>query len=68
MKELGHPLIGDTRYGDRRDPVPTGLIPRHMLHASQIALDHPATGKRLIVRARPPVDFLAAEEILRKAK
>ncbi|MCC6622320.1 MAG: RluA family pseudouridine synthase [Deltaproteobacteria bacterium] len=68
MKELGHPLIGDTRYGDRRDPVPAGLIPRHMLHASQIMLDHPTTGKRLVLRARPPLDFLAAEEILRKAK
>jgi len=68
MKELGHPLIGDTRYGDRRDPVPAGLIPRHMLHAAQVTFDHPATGKRLVVKARPPVDFLAAEEILRKAR
>jgi 23S rRNA pseudouridine1911/1915/1917 synthase len=68
MKELGHPLVGDTRYGDRRDPVPAGLIPRHMLHAAQVTLEHPTTGKRLVVKARPPVDFLAAEELLRHAK
>ena len=68
MKELGHPLVGDTRYGDRRDPVAAGLIPRHMLHAYQITLDHPSTGKRLVVKARPPIDFIAAEEILRRSK
>lgn len=68
MKELGHPLIGDTRYGDRRDPVPAGLIPRHMLHAAQMTFDHPLTQKRIVLKARPPIDFIAAEEVLRKAK
>ena len=68
MKELGHPLIGDTRYGDRRDPVPAGMIPRHMLHATQVTFEHPLTGKRTVIRVRPPIDFQAAEELLRKSK
>jgi 23S rRNA-/tRNA-specific pseudouridylate synthase len=63
MAELGHPLLGDTRYGDRKDPVPA---PRHMLHAAEIELSHPTTGKRLVLKARLPDDFKAAVEALRR--
>ena len=63
MAELGHPLLGDTRYGDRRDPV---TVPRHMLHASEIELTHPTTGKKLHLKARLPDDFKAAIESLRR--
>ncbi len=62
MAELGHPLLGDTRYGDRRDPV---TVPRHMLHASEIELTHPVTGKKLTLKARLPEDFKVAMEALR---
>ncbi len=68
MSELGHPLVGDTRYGDRRDPVPVAVVSRHMLHASELVFAHPATGKKTVLRARPPMDFIAAEQALRKAK
>ncbi|MFO0745582.1 MAG: RluA family pseudouridine synthase [Myxococcota bacterium] len=68
MKELGHPLIGDTRYGDRRDPVPAGVIPRHMLHAAQVTFDHPTSKKRMVLKARPPIDFIAAEQVLKSSK
>lgn len=63
MAELGHPLLGDTRYGDRRDPV---TVPRHMLHAAEIELTHPKTGKKLHLKARLPDDFKAAIESLRR--
>jgi len=63
MAELGHPLLGDTRYGDRRDPV---TVPRHMLHAAEIEVTHPTTGKKLRLSARIPEDFKAAIESLRR--
>ena len=65
MAELGHPLLGDTRYGDRKDPV---AVPRHMLHASEIEITHPITGKKVTFNARLPDDFKAAIEALRKHK
>jgi RluA family pseudouridine synthase len=64
MAELGHPLVGDTRYGDRKDRVTVG---RHMLHASEIELVHPVTGRKMTLKARLPDDFRAAIEALRKA-
>lgn len=54
MAELGHPLIGDTRYGDRKDRIP---VKRHMLHASEIELTHPVSGKKVSFKARLPDDF-----------
>ncbi|MCL2448243.1 MAG: pseudouridine synthase [Polyangiaceae bacterium] len=61
MKHLGHPLIGDVNYG-------SGMINRHYratydlhrlaLHASFVAFAHPATGRRVEVRAPTPDDLL----------
>ena len=67
---IGHPILGDEFYGpfgeirasrfdtprDRTgdDPNPNA---RHLLHASQIAFDHPMTRGRITVTAPPPTDF-----------
>ncbi len=50
LASLGHPLLGDTLYGGP---------PSHrlLLHASQIDLRHPFTGKPLSLRAPSPHDF-----------
>lgn len=63
MAELGHPLIGDTRYGDRRDPV---VVSRHMLHAAGLQFSHPVSGAALDLRARLPDDFKAAINALKQ--
>lgn len=47
---IGHPILGDTRYGDAR---PVGGAPRLMLHATELDL---ADGLRLA--AEPPPDFV----------
>lgn len=39
MQALGHPIVGDALYGP-----PGDAAPRLMLHASTLALIHPATG------------------------
>jgi len=41
-------------------------VPRHMLHASEIELTHPGSGKKLHLKARLPDDFKAAIEALRR--
>jgi RluA family pseudouridine synthase len=54
---IGHPVLGDTRYGDAR---PVGGAPRLMLHASELNFpDGPAP------RAEPPLDFAEVLEALR---
>lgn len=52
LYSIGHPILGDTRYGDDR---PVGGAPRLMLHALELVL---ADG--LSVRAEPPPDLLEA--------
>lgn len=44
LASIGHPLVGDPTYGQRR-PV-LGLT-RPFLHAAELAFDHPATGERV---------------------
>jgi RluA family pseudouridine synthase len=54
---IGHPILGDTRYGN---PRPVGGAPRLMLHAAELVL---ADG--VSVAAPPPADFDAVLEASR---
>jgi RluA family pseudouridine synthase len=54
---LGHPILGDRRYGR---PVPVGGAPRLMLHALSLSLLGPKGP--LSLRAEPTADFLAVLE------
>ena len=57
LYSIGHPVLGDTRYGTNR---PVGGAPRLMLHASELTLpDGPA------LRAEPPDDFVEILEAVR---
>jgi tRNA pseudouridine32 synthase/23S rRNA pseudouridine746 synthase len=51
---IGHPVLGDTRYGD---PRPVGGASRLMLHAVELTVPN-AEGPPLVVRSEPPPDFL----------
>ncbi len=51
---LGHPIVGDTVYGRRREPL---LKDRHFLHASRLILAHPETGEEMCFEASLPVDL-----------
>ena len=65
LSRLGHPVVGDTTYGRARHGLPEGLkIARQMLHAHQLQITHPRTGRTKIFTAEPPADFLAAQKIL----
>jgi RluA family pseudouridine synthase len=63
LYSLGHPVLGDARYGEKR---PVGKYPRLMLHAWQISFTDPRLGLRRF-SAEPPDDFLKALETERAA-
>jgi 23S rRNA pseudouridine1911/1915/1917 synthase len=56
LAHLGAPLLGDPRYGGPRK-VGEVAVPRVMLHALRLEIDHPATGARLCLEAPLPEDF-----------
>jgi 23S rRNA pseudouridine1911/1915/1917 synthase len=63
LAHVGAPLLGDARYGGARR-VGEIAIPRVMLHARKLEIDHPATGARLVLEAPVPEDFAAVERAL----
>lgn len=62
LAHLGHPILGDGKYGGRRSHgvLPTPLL----LHASELAVPHPEDGTTLRVAAPLPPHFQAALEAL----
>jgi 23S rRNA pseudouridine955/2504/2580 synthase len=57
MAAIGHPIVGDGKYGGK-DAFLSGTISRKMhLHARRIRIDHP-DGSPLDMRAEPPHHFL----------
>ena len=66
LASIGHPLVGDRRYGARgrlpRAPHPEVVLTvrgfgRQALHASELAFDHPTTGERCEFRSPVPKDM-----------
>ncbi|HSN20854.1 MAG TPA: RluA family pseudouridine synthase [Usitatibacter sp.] len=59
LAHLGHPVLGDDRYGDfelNRRLRKEGLK-RMFLHAASLELDHPVSGERLALRSPLPPDL-----------
>lgn len=52
MKDMGHPIVGDRKYGSTYDP-----INRMCLHAFRIVFTHPITGELLHFETPMPNDF-----------
>jgi 23S rRNA pseudouridine1911/1915/1917 synthase len=69
FQHLGCPVAGDPLYGRRPNALlrkSTGCAPpRLMLHARQLALTHPRTGRRLVFEAPIPADFALILQFLR---
>ncbi len=51
MAFIGCPIVGDTVYGFRKQRI---KLKRQFLHAAELALDHPVTGKRLEFKSPLP--------------
>jgi 23S rRNA pseudouridine1911/1915/1917 synthase len=64
LSESGHPIVGETVYVRGFDG-PRIEAPRPMLHALELAFDHPKSGARVRFEKDPPADFSALLERLR---
>jgi 23S rRNA pseudouridine1911/1915/1917 synthase len=53
MEDIGHPIMGDKKYGAARN-----TLGRLGLHASILAFTHPATGKAMHFESKIPEKFL----------
>ncbi len=53
MADTGHPIVGDLKYGNARNP-----LDRLCLHAFRLYLTHPVTGERLEFQTPYPTAFL----------
>ncbi len=52
MEDLGHPIVGDKKYGAHGNPMK-----RLGLHATTLVLIHPTTGKKLKFNSKMPKKF-----------
>jgi 23S rRNA pseudouridine1911/1915/1917 synthase len=53
MEDIGHPIMGDKKYGAARN-----TLGRLGLHASILAFTHPATGKAMHFESKIPEKFM----------
>lgn len=56
LAAIGHPVVGDATYGGDR---PTLQAPRPLLHAAEIAFEHPVSGDEIRLTSELPGDFAA---------
>ena len=60
MAHIGHPIVGDDTYGDKRENSylrRTAGISRQLLHAYKISFLHPKKKIMVTFRARPKADM-----------
>ena len=60
LSAVGHPILGDGRYGGGGDDARAIGLSRPFLHAWRIAFDHPVTRKRLELEDPLPQDLADA--------
>ena len=74
MSAIGHPLVGDKRYGARgllpKNPSATLVdtvrgFPRQALHSWTLRFEHPVTRKLLSFKREPPSDITDLINVLR---
>ena len=63
MKYIGHPLLGDPKYGPHRRLT---LIDGQALHAKSLAFDHPRSGQRMDFDSPLPQDMQQILDRLRQ--
>ena len=67
LASIGHPLIGDPVYGEKRATLAPGQprFSRQALHATRLGFVHPASGKNVHFVAPVPRDFSELLDALR---
>ena len=51
LAHIGHPVIGDKLYGNKKSTAKIFDVERHMLHACSLEIIHPKNEKKLIFHA-----------------
>jgi 23S rRNA pseudouridine1911/1915/1917 synthase len=62
LRSIGHPVVGDARYGGARQSLP---MDRPFLHAEVLELAHPTSGEAMSFRSPLPGDLAAVLDQLR---
>jgi len=57
MSYLGHPVLGDAKYGRHTELETEPAIARQMLHAERLMFHHPRSGKKIEITAPMPADM-----------
>ncbi|MGI8845326.1 MAG: RluA family pseudouridine synthase [Thermoleophilaceae bacterium] len=65
MAAIGHPLVGDPRYGGRATGRRLGLE-RQWLHANELMFVHPVTREEIRCESKPPADLARSLESARR--
>ena len=71
LAHVGHGLVGDQTYGNRRmqakapGAAEAAAFPRQALHAATLGFDHPVTGEPMRFAAPLPADLAALIDALR---
>ena len=55
LKEIGHSVVGDEKYGFTKNP-----LGRLGLHASKLIFEHPVSGEEIVIGADVPTAFWGA--------
>lgn len=64
LSSIGHPLVGDPIYGQRK---PRLQLERPFLHAARLAFDHPRSGERVAFTSALPADLASRLDTLHPA-
>lgn len=65
LSSIGHPLVGDPTYGQRR---PKLQVERPFLHAAELSFVHPGTGERVTYRSPLATDLAERLATLRRVE
>lgn len=65
LASIGHPILGDARYGGGGDEARALGLTRPFLHSWRLGLDHPVTGERIELEDPLPGEL---EEALRRIR
>jgi 23S rRNA pseudouridine1911/1915/1917 synthase len=65
MAYIGHPVVGDPKYGPRQ---PAFSIAGQALHSTELHLCHPVSGEEMVFRAPLPADMAVILASLRSQK
>lgn len=64
MELIGHPMVGDNKYGGEDALAESGIEPKLHLHARRLVIPHPAGKAKIDVSAPLPAHMLASWELL----